>query len=174
MTAEPLKLDLACGLAKKPGFLGVDIAGSSDADIVFDLREVPWPWADASVGEVHCAHFFEHLTSEERLRFVHELHRVLVPGGVATIVVPHAHSDGAIRDPTHQWPPLVEESFLYFDAAQRAQAKMAHYPIHCDFRVEIGVRYEPHWQQRPKEEREFARKHFVNVVVEITARLTKR
>ena len=108
MTTLPLKLDLACGIAKQPGWFGVDVAEGTQADLVFDLTTTPWPWADGSVAEVRCSHFFEHLGAEQRVRFMEEVWRILVPGGKATITVPHARSDGAVQDPTHQWPPIVE------------------------------------------------------------------
>jgi SAM-dependent methyltransferase len=169
-----LKLDLACGLHKKEGFVGVDISPQSQADLVFDLRVTPWPWGDASVSEVNCSHFFEHLDGDERLRFMEELYRVLVPGGKATIVVPHARNDGALQDPTHVWPPLIEKSFVYFNREAREQMGITHYPIQCDFEIEIGVALEPHWEQRQQEEKSFALKHFNNVAKEIHAFLTKR
>lgn len=171
---QPLKLDLACGVAKKPGFFGVDIATDTDADLVCDLRTGPWPWADASVAEINCAHFFEHLDPAQRLMFMRECWRILVPGGKLVVTVPHARSDGAVQDPTHQWPPLVEQSFFYFDRDARAKLHIGHYPIEADFQVQIGIVFQPEWAQRPQQEKMFALRHYNNVASEITAFMTKR
>jgi SAM-dependent methyltransferase len=157
----PLKLDLACGVAKKPGFFGVDISADSHADLVCDLRTGPWPWADASVAEINCAHFFEHLHPAQRLLFMRECWRILVPGGQLVVTVPHARSDGAVQDPTHEWPPLVEQSFVQ-------------YGNEVGFQVQIGIAWQPEWAQRPQQEKMFALRHFHNVANEITAFLTKR
>jgi hypothetical protein len=158
---EPLRLDLACGVAKKPGFFGVDISADSHADLVCDLRSGPWPWADASVAEINCAHFFEHLDPGQRMTFMRECWRILVPEGQLVVTVPHARSDGAVQDPTHEWPPLVEQSFLQYGSA-------------VGFQVQIGIAWQPEWTQRPQQERMFALRHFNNVASEITAFLTKR
>jgi SAM-dependent methyltransferase len=169
-----LRLDLACGTAKKPGFLGVDLVATPQTDVVVDLTRTPWPWADGSVAEVHCAHFFEHLDGQQRIDFMHELHRILVPGGKATLVVPHARSDGAIQDPTHQWPPLTESSFGYFNAEARRGMNVAHYPIHCDFDFEVEMVLGRAWRSRPEPEQVMAVRHFWNVATELVVHLVRR
>lgn len=174
MNAPTLKLDLACGVAKQPGWFGVDSSPDTQADLVLDLTKMPWPWADGSVAEVRCAHFFEHLSSDDRIRFMEEVWRILVPGGKATITVPHGRSDGAVQDPTHQWPPVVENSFQYFNREARELMRVSHYPIRCDFDIELGIRFEAHWEARPQQEKVFALKHFDNVAKEIVAFLTRR
>jgi hypothetical protein len=44
-----------------------------------------------------------------------ELYRVLKPGALAHILVPHGHSDGALGDPTHT-RYVLPHTFGYFDA----------------------------------------------------------
>jgi SAM-dependent methyltransferase len=173
-TTRPLRLDLACGSAKKPGFFGVDLVATPHVDLVLDLTRTPWPFADGSVDEVHCAHFFEHLTGDQRIDFMHELHRILVPGGKATIIVPYARSDGALQDPTHQWPPLVETSFSYFNAESRRSMGVDHYPIRCDFDFEVGLTLAAEWQHRSEPERLGALRHLWNVASEMTVYLSRR
>jgi SAM-dependent methyltransferase len=173
-TTRPLRLDLACGSAKKPGFFGVDLVATPHVDLVLDLTRTPWPFADGSVDEVHCAHFFEHLTGDQRIDFMHELHRILVPGGKATIIVPYARSDGALQDPTHQWPPLVETSFSYFNAESRRSMGVDHYPIRCDFDFEVGLTLAAEWQHRSEQERLGAIRHLWNVASEMTVYLSRR
>lgn len=43
-----------------------------------------------------------------------ELHRVLEPGAVVHIIVPHGHSDGALADPTHT-RYVMPHTFGYFN-----------------------------------------------------------
>ncbi|MFN7551256.1 MAG: class I SAM-dependent methyltransferase [Pseudomonadota bacterium] len=169
-----MKLDLGCGNAKKPGFTGVDVAPDCGADIVYDLRTTPWPFADESVDEAWCAHFFEHLSGAQRIAFMEELHRVMKPGAQATIITPYWTSGRAVQDPTHQWPPLLESSYLYFNRDWRERSGMGHYGIRCDFDYRFAFAYVDDWAHKPAEEREFARKHFVNVVGDLHVFLTRR
>jgi hypothetical protein len=171
-----LKLDLGCGQNKAEGFLGVDFVAAEGVDIVVDLSRTPWPWDDASVEEVHCSHFLEHLTGEERIGFANELYRVLVPGGKATIITPWWGSVRAIQDPTHKWPPVADNSYLYWNRGWREINKLDHYPFTCDFdfapayvmAVETGV------HMRPEETRAFWLKHYVNMINDLQVVLTKR
>lgn len=118
--AKPVKLDIGCGPNPREGFEGVDQHSfSGKVKHVFDVRKRPWPWKDGQVEEVHCSHFVEHLTSQERTAFVNELYRVLKPGGKATIIAPHWASNRAYGDPTHQWPPVSEMWFYYLDRKWR-------------------------------------------------------
>lgn len=62
---KPLvKLDLACGQTPREGFEGVDFY-APNAKHKVDLFKFPFPWATASVDELHCSHFLEHLPCRE-------------------------------------------------------------------------------------------------------------
>jgi SAM-dependent methyltransferase len=117
-------LDLACGygaflyFAIQAGYhngRGVDgsdeqvqkaktlgVAGVSRGDIFDFLRAEP----DASADVVICFDIIEHLTRDELLAFVDDIHRVLKPGGRWIIHTPNAESPfgGAMRywDLTHE------------------------------------------------------------------------
>ena len=114
-----IRLDLGSGASPREGFQGVDVAPNLPGVLQFDLRQFPWPWPDGSVDEIWSSHFVEHLTGEERIRFMVECYRVLKPNGKLTIVAPHWQSYRAYMDPTHKFPPLTERSMLYFDADWR-------------------------------------------------------
>ena len=62
-----LKLDLACGQNPKEGFEGVDLYGDKAAHKV-DLLKFPWPWADASVDELHCVPGDQFVTTPQGLK----------------------------------------------------------------------------------------------------------
>ncbi len=172
--AEPLKLDLACGQRKQPGFVGVDIVKTPQADVVHDLLSFPWPWADGSVGEVWCSHFFEHIPGRLRGKWMDELYRVLAPGGKAVITCPYFASMRATQDFTHEWPPISEASFLYFNKGWRQQNGLDHYPVSCDFDFGYSFVMDAAWGTRADEARAFAMRHYQHVVMDVIVHLTKR
>jgi SAM-dependent methyltransferase len=124
-TPTPLRLDIGCGMNKKEGFTGLDRRKFPGVDIVHDVNSYPWPFKDNSVVEVHCSHLLEHLDhnrhNPERVRFMNELYRVLIPGGKATIITPHWASNRAYGDFTHSDKPVSEMFFFYLSAAWRTQ-----------------------------------------------------
>lgn len=135
-TPKLLKLDLGCGKQPKEGFEGVDSRDFGQRHVL-DLRK-PWPWRDNSVEEVNASHFVEHLNAPERIHFVNELYRVLIPGGKATISTPHWASMRAYGDLTHQWPPVSEMWFYYLSKAWRAAQAPHNDGYTCDFSCTWG------------------------------------
>lgn len=116
--AELLKLNLGCGRDIKTGWVNCDSRKFDGVDTVADLSQ-PWPWADESVEEIHLSHVLEHFTAQERVHIANEMHRVLIPGGKATIITPHWSSHRAYGDPTHAWPPVSEMWYYYLQKAWR-------------------------------------------------------
>ena len=174
--AKPVKLDLACGDSKAEGFIGVDKWKTPSVDKVVDLQKYPWPWKDASVDEVRCSHYFEHIPGLDRPKFMDELHRILKKGATATILVPYAGSNRSIQDYTHAWPPVCAESFLYFNKKWRTDNKLTHglYEMKCDFDFGYGFALDGDWIPRAQEAQQFAVKHYHNAVTDIQITLTKR
>lgn len=168
-----VKLNLACGQIKEDGWIGVDIAKTDKTDIVFDLRKKKWPWKNDSVDEVTCSHFVEHLTGAERITFFAELYRVMKKGAKATIVCPYWSSMRSVQDPTHQWPPVCEATFLYFNKAWREQNKLDHYDIHSNFDFTYGYSLAPHLSVRNDETKQFAIANYVNSVMDLHVTMTK-
>lgn len=171
-----LKLDLGCGDNKKEGFTGVDKFKTDSVDIVHDLFVYPWPFEDASVEEVHCSHFFEHIPGMDRPKWIDELYRVLAPGGKATLITPYARSPRATQDFTHMWPPISEETYLYFNKSWREANKLTHgyYGMTADFDYTYGYSIDPNWQMRADEARGFAMRHYNNVIHDLWVTLIKR
>lgn len=169
-----VKLDLACGPHRAAGFIGVDLYPESDPNILtVDLKQAPWPWGGASVDEVRCSHFLEHLTGTERIPFMNELWRVLKVGAVATITVPYWTSQRSVQDPTHQWPPLSENSFLYFDREWRRRAGVDHYlGLTCDFTASFRMSVNAEGQKQAIQDLS-AIHHHIGLVDDLNATLTK-
>lgn len=93
-------LDLGCGRAKYPGALGVDRSPDTDADLVFDLEEYPYPLEDGSFEQILCQDVLEHVSRP--LEMLSELHRVAADGGRIHVRTPHFSSVLAYSDFTHR------------------------------------------------------------------------
>lgn len=168
--APALRLDLGCGPNKREGFLGVDSRPFKGVDQVVDLRK-PWPWKGNSVDEVHCSHFVEHLTADERIHFTNELYRVLKPGVPAQIVVPHWNSHRAYGDLTHQWPPVSEMWFYYLNKEWRAANAPHNDKYTCDFDATWGYSLRQDLLLRNEEYRQHAIANFKDAAQDIIATL---
>ncbi|MBP6860214.1 MAG: hypothetical protein KBC38_01465 [Candidatus Pacebacteria bacterium] len=167
-----MKLDIACGQNKRPGFVGIDIAPGEGVDIVHDLEVYPWPIKDHSVSEMHVSHYVEHV--KDLMNFMNECHRIGENGAKLTIIGPYYTSIRAWQDPTHV-RALSEATWMYFNKAWRETNKLAHYPITCDFDItNMVVFFNEPWNQKSEEARQFAQKHYFNVVSDIMAELTVR
>lgn len=138
---QPTKLDLGCGKNVREGFAGVDCRDFGQKHII-DLRK-SWPWKDDSVAEAHSSHFVEHLNAEERIFFVNELYRVLMPDGKCQIITPHWASCRAYGDLTHQWPPVSEYWWYYLDKNWRKDNAPHNDGYNCDFLATWGYSLHP-------------------------------
>ncbi len=168
-----MKLDLGCGPKKKEGFIGVDCLAMPGVDMLCDLRALPWPWADNSVDQVHCAHFVEHLTGAERVAFFNELDRVMKPGATAEIITPDWSNPSAYGDPTHQWPPMSRWYVAYLDKQWRDK-EAPHVPYTCDFASRCAFTTEEWLRNESEEAKKFAISHYLGAARELRVTLTKR
>jgi SAM-dependent methyltransferase len=92
-------LDVGCGVKKWPGAVGLDISSDTAADVVHDLNEFPYPFADDSFDQILMQDVIEHVTHP--IRVMDELHRLTRPGGRIQLRTPHFSSMLAYSDPTH-------------------------------------------------------------------------
>jgi len=126
-------LELGCGTAPTPGYVHHDRRmHAPHVDVTHDLEVVPWPWPDASCGEILGLDVFEHLhlMPEQWLR---ECHRLLVEGGRLRLRVPIWGSPWHLIDPTHVrgFHPL---NFDYFIRGRDLYHKYGHYYFDFAFR----------------------------------------
>jgi SAM-dependent methyltransferase len=169
---SPLKLDLACGQRKQAGFVGVDNIQTESTDIIHDLNTYPYPFDDNSVDEIYCSHYVEHV--DDLVKFMDELWRILKPEAKIMIIAPYYANMRAWQDPTHK-RAISEASFLYFNRKWREDTLTDHYlQIKCDFDFTYGYVVSPEWGNRSQEARDFAIKHYINVVNDLQVVLTKR
>lgn len=167
-----MKLDFGCGKNKKEGFVGVDNIPFEGVDQVVDLTG-PWPWEDNSVEEAHCSHFIEHLDAKERIHFVNELFRVLVPGGKCLVIVPNWSSSRAYGDLTHKWPPVSEFWFYYLNTAWREVNAPHNQDYKCNFDVTWGYALHPSIQMRNQEYQQHALTFFKEAAQDTIATFVK-
>src|SRR5207253_1870793 len=67
-------LDVGCGWNKMPGAIGIDANPKTHADVIHNLGDVPYPFADDEFDEIICRHVIEHVP--DVIAFVGELHRI--------------------------------------------------------------------------------------------------
>lgn len=165
-----MKLDLACGQNKQPGFKGVDIAPGPGVDFVVDLEKFPWaPFEDDSVEEFYASHYVEH--TPDLLKFMDEIWRIAIDGAKVTFVAPYYTSIRAWQDPTHK-RAISEATWMYFNREWRKANKLDHYPVKCNFEVtNMVVFFNPPWDKKSEEARQFAQQHYVNVISDIMVEL---
>jgi SAM-dependent methyltransferase len=108
-------LDVGCGQNKFPGAIGMDSNPRSHADVIHDLGEIPYPFAENQFDEIICRHVIEHVP--DVMAFVSELHRVTKPGGRISIVTPHCTNPDWATDPTHR-NHFNSYSFTCFEPAR--------------------------------------------------------
>lgn len=173
----PLKVDLGCGNNKKPGYVGVDIVKEgTEADIEHDLLVFPWPFGDGEVEEFSSSHYFEHVPQGLRGKFMDEAWRCLKVGGMFEVITPYVWSARSVQDFTHMWPPIVGESFLYFDREWRERNGLCHgaYDLRCNFKmVKSSLVLSERGQGLGDEVTKFA-KHGINVVDDLVTILERR
>jgi SAM-dependent methyltransferase len=85
-------INLGCGKRPIKGALNIDI--KEPADLVMDLSDLPWLWADDSIDGIYTSHFLEHVPNTKEV--LKECHRVLKPYGFLSIKVPHSSCAGAV------------------------------------------------------------------------------
>jgi SAM-dependent methyltransferase len=93
-------LDIGCGVNKVPGAIGMDANPRTNAEVIHDLDQPPYPFADNEFDEVVGRHVMEHV--KEPIAVVKELHRITRAGGLVKIVVPHWTNPDWASDLTHR------------------------------------------------------------------------
>lgn len=93
-----MKIDLGCGQAKTPGFIGVDLRSLPGVDIVHDINK-GLPFADNSVEYVIASHSLEHF--EDLPFIVAEIFRVCIDRAIVTIAGPYSATRLNESNPYH-------------------------------------------------------------------------
>jgi hypothetical protein len=125
-----------------------------------------------SVKEIKCFHKLEYLTGPERISFMEEAWRILEVGGKLNVIVCYWTSPRSIQDPLLQWPPMSEQSFLYFNRGWREAQHLS--VIKCDFDFSYGYIFDPETASKNTETQAFWMKHYTNTATDLQVALVKR
>ena len=80
------RLHIGCGRERLEGWVNVDLLDLPGVDVVADVtRGLDFKGVEAAFAE----HFIEHLAVDDALRFLKEVHRVMVPGGRVRLSTPN-------------------------------------------------------------------------------------
>lgn len=111
-----IRLDIGCGRAKQPGFVGMDAQELEGVDIVHDWNDYPWPLPDESCVLIMASHVVEHVNPADGgfIRWMDEVWRIMQVDGQLAISCPHGYSPGYLQDPTH-CNQVNETTWAYFD-----------------------------------------------------------
>jgi SAM-dependent methyltransferase len=82
-----MKLNLACGSNKIPGFINCDVEKSCEPDEIVDFTKT-LPYKDNSIEAILLFHAIEHVQERFHEGILSEFHRVLVPEGKLIISYP--------------------------------------------------------------------------------------
>lgn len=97
-----LKIDIGCGTLKEEGYLGLDVAEHSHADVIYNLKK-GLPFCDSSATHIKAHSVLEHFDNDQFIGLMWEIWRVLKkPGGKVDILIPHGLSEVSVKDPTHK------------------------------------------------------------------------
>ena len=120
---KKLKVNLACGLFTKPGWISVDCSRTSKADLYWDLLQ-RLPFSDNNCAYIFCEHFLEHLSYPiEVHKFLADCYRILEDGGTLRLILPDvervikAYAEGDVeflKKAAPQSNSLIEELNLIF------------------------------------------------------------
>jgi len=107
---SPIRLDFGAGEGREPGYTSVDRQPLTNPDIAHDLNVFPYPFADSSIDEVRAFHVIEHL--DRPFEAMREIHRILKPGGLLHLKVPHFSRGFTHAEHSHGFDITFP---LYFD-----------------------------------------------------------
>lgn len=104
LAGRPIRrVNLCCGAQRVPGYFGIDFGNG--ADLRLDLARNDLPFADNTLEAVVCMSAINYFTHTRALEIVVEVHRTLMPGGVARF---------GVQDMEHLARRYVERDHAYF------------------------------------------------------------
>ncbi|ATE66427.1 class I SAM-dependent methyltransferase [Rhizorhabdus dicambivorans] len=141
------KLNLGCGFDIRPDFVNADSFPECNPDLLLDVEQPDWPFEDDRFDYVLMKHVLEHVGKDFDVfaRIMRNLHRILSPGGILEIHVPHYRHETYWSDPTHvrAFTPLTFRMMSKRQndewIAARANYTMLAYLMDVDFELKQAV-----------------------------------
>jgi len=162
---KEIRLDIGCGLVRRPGFVGIDKVIKVKPDILADI-EYGLPIKSNSLNFVYSSHTMEHI--DNFINLMEEIYRVCKPGAIVEIVVPYYASSSAHMDPTHV-RFFTEETFRCCFSKSRKSDRLD-YDFKCNFeQIEVKYTYLPQFRFFPF--RRILGHLLLNVITEISFKL---
>jgi len=93
-----LRVDIGCGFHPKAGYVGLDKRNCGQT-YQCDIEVENLPFRDNSVDAIYCYYVLEHI--HNLVHVMDEMWRVLKPGAILEVAVPHFLCRNAWIDPTH-------------------------------------------------------------------------
>lgn len=97
-------LDIGCGKNKYKSrgdtVVGMDIILFPDVDFTHNMEDFPYPFGDGEFDKVVMQHSLEHVSKQNNIKIIEEIHRILKPRGWLIVEVPIGQ--WYHYDPTHQ------------------------------------------------------------------------
>lgn len=155
------------------GWVNVDHSVSVRSDLCGSLSEVLGVYGPDAFSAVLLKHVFEHV--QDQIGFMEQLYAVCAPDARVFVHCPYYSSADAWSDPDHKHA-ISENTFFHFDRSAYlwepgnpiTAAHSDSFLPACDFELLTRdyVLY-PEWYDKTPEEKEFACKHYNNVVAEL-------
>lgn len=96
----PTRLNLGCGLKPLRDHVNVDVVAAVNPDVLHDLNQYPYPFADSRFSHVCAYDVVEHI--EDLPALFRELWRIGQPGATVHLTTPHFSCANSFVDPTHR------------------------------------------------------------------------
>jgi SAM-dependent methyltransferase len=122
----------------------LDINEDHKPDVVWDLNQFPYPFADNEFDEIHAYEVLEHCGTQGDYKFFFaqfsELHRILKPDGHLLATCPSRHSAWAWGDPSHT--RVLQPEQLVFLSQAEYEKQVGKTPM-SDFRYIYKADFQP-------------------------------
>jgi len=130
------KIDIGCGIVKKPDTIGVDVLDFSKEYPEGEFKQCDidnenLPFEDDSIDGIYAFHILEHCNN--LVHAMEEMWRVCKPDAKIIIQVPHQNSVWAWGDPTHV-RCFNQNTFRFFVRGYYRNGSA--YNFNCDFDIE--------------------------------------
>lgn len=173
--AQYQKVELGCGDRKREGFFGIDIAKLPGVDLVADVDKEGIPLPDNVVEHLFSSHCIEHLADVNHV--TSEIWRICKHNAIVEIRVPYMTNTVSWSCPLHK-THFTEYTFLFYSdkviklpkevGGQGLKHGTANEQTPVRFRQEkVEYIYNPPWHAKSDKEKDFARRHYLNVVRDI-------
>ena len=98
-----VKLNLGCGFDKRDGYVNLDGFSKCNPDILWDIENIQWPFADNTFDEILIKHVLEHVGQTFTMfkSIMQEIYRVSRSNARIQIQVPNYKHVTFWADPSH-------------------------------------------------------------------------